>query len=289
MKDYLSLVLIRSRKASVVLTLLCFSVFTYALPEPMPVVEDHVSIGVGAAYNSSPYVGYNGFATPMPFFDIRYGNFFAKNNHDEPVIGFELFRHKRIMLAVAATRGRTFLDVDEINEKSDVLYLALEDRKQAAEAGLIFHFYSRVGLFEATAFHDISSAYGGTRSSMSISRPFPDTGNWSIVPRFFIKHYSEKFNNYYYGVSVEDNNNAEPAVILTGHTLADYIRDTRPAYEADTSGHVGIDLDIKYNFSESLSAVGYIAIEKFSGSVETSPLIEDKELVTTSLGLQYNF
>jgi len=289
MKDYFGLVLIRSRKIIVVLSLLCFSVFTYALPAPMPVVEDHFSIGAGAAYNSSPFLGYNGFATPMPFFDIRYGNFFAKNNHDEPVIGFELFRHKRIMLAVAATRGRTFLDLDEINKKNEILYLGLEDRDQAVEAGLIFHFYSRVGLFEATAFHDMTSTYGGTRSSLSISRPFPETGNWEIVPRFFIKHYSEKFNNYYYGVTVEDNNNAEDDVIASGSTLADYIRITRPAYDAGNSGHVGVDLDIKYNFTESLSAVGYIAIEKFSGSVETSPLIEDKELVTTSLGLQYNF
>ena len=289
MKDYFGLVLIRSRKIIVVLSLLCFSVFTYALPAPMPVVEDHFSIGAGAAYNSSPFEGYNGFATPMPFFDIRYGNFFAKNNHDEPVVGFELFRHKRIMLAAAATRGRTFLDLDEINSNKDFLYYGMEDRDQALEAGLIFHFYSRVGLFEATAFHDISSAYGGTRSSLSISRPFPETGNWEIVPRFFIKYYSEKFNDYYYGVTEAENDAAVIIHEANGLDGDDYRDRIRPRYEAGNSGHVGVDLDIKYNFTESLTAVVYIAIEKFSGSVETSSLIEDKELVTTSLGLQYNF
>jgi len=289
MKDYLNLVLIRSRKVIVVLSLLCFSALTYALPVPMPVVEDHVSIGVGGAYNSSAFEGYNGFALPMPFFDIRYGNLFAKNNHDEPVIGFELFRHKRIMLATAVTRGRTFLDLDEINTNKDFLYYALEDRDQALEAGLIFHFYSRVGLFEATAFHDIASTYGGTRSSLSISRDFTDTGNWTIVPRFFIKHYSDKFNNYYYGVTEAENDAAVVIHEANGFSGADYRNTIRPAYEAGTSGHVGVDLDLKYNFTESLVGVGYIAIEKFSGSVETSPLVEDKELITTSLGLQYNF
>ena len=285
MKDYLNLSVIRSG-ISVALLSLCWTSITFA--EPIPTVEDHFSIGAGAVHNTAPYEGYNGFTTPMPFFDIQYGRFFANNQHDEPVIGWELFRHKRVIFALAATKGRIFLDTDEINDDRKNLYLGLEDRDEAIEVGIIAQFYSRVGLVEGTVYHDVISAYGGTRSSLSLSRPFPETGNWVITPRVFIKHYSEKFNNYYYGVSKDDTKKGVALANAIGISEADY-KKIRPSYTPGNSGHFGVDLSLEYNFSENIVGVGYIGIEKFSGEMETSPLIEDKELITSSLGLRYTF
>jgi outer membrane scaffolding protein for murein synthesis (MipA/OmpV family) len=257
--------------------------------EPRPTYEDHFSFGPGFTYNSAPFEGQNGYATPLPVFSFRWGHFFGYNQHDEPTIGWELFQHKRIMLAIAATSGRTFLDISDINDDRDFMYWGLEDRDKAYEMGLIFRYFSRVGLFEAKAFHDMVSAYSGTRSSISMSRPFPETGNWSIVPRLYIKHYSEKFNKYYYGITQAETDTATEIAGNNGLNTTFYELVTRPAYFPGNSAHYGVDLQVEYNFSEQLKATGYIGIEKFSGVIETSPLIEDKELVTTSLGLRYGF
>lgn len=257
--------------------------------EPRPTYEDHFSFGPGVTYNSAPFEGLNGYATPLPVFSFRWGHLFGYNQHDEPTIGWELFQHKRIMLAIALTSGRTFLDVGDINDDRTFMYWGLEDRDKAYEMGLIFRYFSRVGLFEAKAFHDMVSAYSGTRSSLSMSRPFPDTGNWSIVPRVFIKHYSEKFNKYYYGITDAETEAADDIAITQGYSTGRYEIVTRPSYFPGNSAHYGVDLQIEYNFTEQIKATGYIGIEKFSGVIETSPLIEDKELVTTSFGLRYNF
>jgi outer membrane scaffolding protein for murein synthesis (MipA/OmpV family) len=264
------------------------------LQEPVPVYKDHLSIGPGLTFASAPYEGHDGSYSVLPTFSFQWGNLFGYNNHDEPLIGFELFRHKRIMFGLAATSGRTFLDLDNISKDKDFLYWGIdENRDRSYEAGFIFRFFSRVGLVEIKAFHDVISTYSGPRSSISWSRPFPDTGNWSIIPRMFIKHYGVKYNSYYYSVSEAENDAANPFLIAhdlgSEEKMLEYKTITRPQYEPGNSGHVGFDLTVEYSISEKLTATGYLAIEKFSGEIETSPLIEDKELILGNIGLRYNF
>ncbi len=260
--------------------------------EAVPVYEDHLSIGPGLSYGSAPYDGVDGYYTALPTFSFRWGNLFGYNNHDEPLVGFELFQHKRIMFGLAATSGRTQLNLDDVSADREFLYWGLEeDRERSYEAGFIFRFFSRVGLVEIKAFHDLVSTYSGPRSSISWSRPFPDTGNWSILPRLFIKHYGAKFNTYYYQVSEEESEAARDEVEANGkYRYIDYIKtDVRPQYTPGNSGHVGVDLTLEYHFSDSFKATGYLAVEKFSGEVETSPLVNDKELLLANIGLRYNF
>lgn len=255
--------------------------------EPAPEYPNHLSIGPGFQYNSAAYHGQDGYSEFFPVFSFRWGSLFGYNQHNEPTIGLNLFKHKRISLALAATRSRVFLDVSEINKEKDFLFWGIEDKDQAYEAGLIFKYFSRVGLLEIKAFHDVVDTYDGVRSSIAISRPFPDTGRWYIVPRMYIKHYSEKFNNYYYGVSEAEQEEGER--IALAQSRPNYGRDDRESYIAGNSGHWGIDIKFEYKFTESLLGTGYINIEKFSGPVETSPLTEDKELVLTALGIRYTF
>jgi len=259
------------------------------LAEAVPVPENHIRIGAAGVTNSAPYEGLDGYVTPMPSFDIRFGNFFMWSEHDEPVIGWDLFYHKRISFSFIATRGRTFLDVDDTADGKDFLYYGLEDKDQAIEAGVLFRFYSRVGLFEMWSVHDVTDVYDGVRSSISMSRPFAQTGQWEITPRVFVKHYSEKFNNYYYAITESET---KTGILMANEerlwTAAEYL-EQRNTYTPGTAGHFGVDVSIAYNFNEHIQGKLYVAIEKFSGEVETSPIIEDKELTTISVGLNYGF
>jgi len=247
---------------------------------------DIVSLGFGAIINSGPYSGQDSYVDPFPLINIEYGRFFLKGS----TIGYHFYNHKRVSLAIAGSYNREFLDVDDINDKNEKLFYGIQDRDPATEVGFIGRFYSRVGLVEGTFFKDVSDAHDGTRASLKISRPIPDTGKWTMVPSFYVNYYSEKFNNYYYGVSQEENDRGEQIAIDRSEISAGEFGDKiRPTYSTGNTGHVGFSLDMKYSFTQNLKGIGNIAIEKFAGEVETSPLTEDKQLVTAVVGFAYEF
>jgi outer membrane scaffolding protein for murein synthesis (MipA/OmpV family) len=175
------------------------------------------------------------------------------------------------------------------------LYYGIEDRDKATEAALIFHFYSKVGLVDITVVRDVSNTYDDFRSSISWSRPFPDTGNWTIVPRMYGRYYSIKYNDYYYGVSEKEMNNVElefgARVPVSGVDVSfeDYEDIWRPAYKAGNAGQFGVDLSIDYHFTENFKAQGYIGMEQLAGQVTSSPLINDADIWKVSLGIAADF
>lgn len=263
--------------------------------EPVPSRENRLLIGLGATHNSMNYLGLDSLTEAVPVFDIQLGPFFAYNHHDEPFIGLELFRHKRVMLALAATQGRQFLDVSESSKDMAWIYYGIKDRDKSTEAALIFHFYSRVGLLEIMSIRDVSNNYDGFRSYIGWSRPFPETGDWTITPRMFGKYYSEDYNDFYYGISETENDNGAKRVLNEGLVLGntpittDEFRRRRPEYKAGNSGHFGVDLTIKYRFTENLVAQGYIGMEKLAGQVTSSILVEDADIWTVNAALAYQF
>tara|TARA_R110001592_G_scaffold356571_1_gene658761 strand:+ start:15951 stop:16817 length:867 start_codon:yes stop_codon:yes gene_type:complete len=263
--------------------------------EPVPVRENILTIGAGVAHNSVPYSALDSSTQAVPLFDIQLGPLFAYNHHDEPVIGLELFRHKRVMLALAAIYGYQELDVSEASKDKTWLYYGIDDRDKATEMALIFEFYSKVGLVEILVARDVSNTYDDFRSSISWSRPFHETGNWTVTPRMYGRYYSIKYNDYYYGVSEEEMDAGIDLVVnqgalVEGRRLTEsQYKDLRPAYSASNGAHFGADLSIDYNFTESFKAQGYIGWEQLGGQVTSSVLVEDADIWRLSLGLVYTF
>ena len=265
--------------------------------EPVPERVNKLTIGAGFTHNSMPHTAVGSDTSAVPFFDIQLGPFFAYNKNDEPVIGLELFRHKRVMLALASIYGSHSLDVSDVSKDKEWVYLGIEDRDKATEVALIFHFYSKVGLIDITVARDVSDTYDDFRSSISWSRPFPETGNWTITPRMYGRYYSEGFNNYYYGVSEQAMVSAEQTyntegIIIGGNPVNnfdDYRFNYRPPYEAGNGGQFGFDLNIEYNFTEQFKALGYIGMEQLGGQVTSSVLVEDSDIWKASLGIAYTF
>jgi outer membrane scaffolding protein for murein synthesis (MipA/OmpV family) len=263
--------------------------------EPVPVRENKVLIGAGGTHNSMNYLGLDSLTVAVPVFDIQLGPFFAFNHHDEPFIGLELFRHKRVMLALAATQGRQFLDVSEASNDTKWIYFGIEDRDKSTEAALIFKFFSRVGLLEIMSIRDVSNNYDGFRSYIGWSRPFPETGQWTITPRMFGKYYSEDYNTFYYGISEADMTRGVDIINNEGLVLGgipvteEGFINRRPEYQAGNSGHFGVDLTVKYQFTENLFAQGYVGMEKLAGQVTSSTLVEDADIWTVNLALAFQF
>jgi outer membrane protein len=281
-----------------IICLTLFSLKSYSA-EPVPVRENKFSIGAGVAHNSVPYTAIDSSLQAVPLFDIQFGPLFAYNHHYEPVFGLELFRHKRVMLALAAIYGSQELDVSEADKDKTWLYYGIDDRDKATEVALIFEFYSKVGLVEILVARDVSNTYDDFRSSISWSRPFHETGNWTITPRMYGRYYSIKYNNYYYGISekeMADGVDIQSVQGVNGNIIREFsgagqtgYRDLRPAYEAGNGAHFGVDLNIDYSFTENFKAQGYIGLEQLGGQVTSSILVEDSDIWKLSLGLAYTF
>lgn len=284
-------------KNSLLIFTICLALVSFKShsAEPVPERINKLTIGAGFTHHSVPFTAADSTTDPVPLFDLQLGPLFAYNKNDEPVIGLELFRHKRVMLALAGVYGSHELDVSEVDKDKKWLYYGIEDREKATEVALIFHFYSKVGLVDIKVHRDVSNHYDDFRSSISWSRPFPETGKWSITPRMYGRYYSEGFNNYYYGISAKDMANAKAiygtpeAPTLPGTPFADYETNFRPSYESGNGGQFGIDLNIEYNFTDHFKALGYIGMEQLGGRVTSSMLVEDADIWKTSLGLAYTF
>ena len=277
-----------------------FSIKSFAA-EPVPEREDKFTIAAGVTHNSVPYTAADSITEAVPLFDIQYGPLFAYNKNDEPVFGVELFRHKRVMLALAAVYGSLYLDNADISKDKTWVYYGIKDRDKATEVALIFDFYSKVGLVEIMVARDVSNTYDDFRSSISWSRPFPDTGKWTITPRMYGKYYSIKYNDFYYGVSAAEMDagvdiavdqgrgiNGTPISENTANGNLGY-RQLRPAYEAGNAGQFGVDISIDYNFTEHFKVQGYLGLEQLAGQVTSSVLVEDADIIKASLGIAYTF
>lgn len=294
MKGYKLRMLPKNNSLTLLICLTLITFNTYSA-EPVPERINKFTIGAGFTHNSMPFTAADSLTTEVPLFDMQLGPLFAYNKNDEPVIGFELFRHKRVMLALAGVYGSHALDVSEVDKNKQWVYYGIEDRDRATEVALIFHFYSKVGLVDIKVHRDVSNTYDDFRSSISWSRPFPETGNWTITPRMYGRYYSEGFNNYYYGISDKDMANAEAiyntpeAPAPNGRSFTEYKTIYRPTYRSGNGGQFGIDLNIEYRFTEHFKALGYIGMEQLGGRVTSSMLVEDADIWKTSLGLAYTF
>lgn len=256
-----------------------------------PWPEDHLSIGAGMGMNSMIYIGVDPVQYEVPMVDARWGALFIEGTR----AGYEFLRIERVSLSIAGMWDRTELDVDDVNSANQDLYLGIEDKKPTAQVGLIGHYHSPVGLVEASYFHDVTANHDSSWTNLKISRPIPETGSWFINPGLFIKTYAEKYNRYYYSVTQEENikgaqlyydTDGEP---VSDELMADYERNFRPRYKPGNSGHYGIDLEVDYHFTSFLSIQSYWSIEKLTGEVETSPLVEDKEIYVAEIGLVFSF
>ncbi len=249
--------------------------------------EDAQLVGLGVEYDSAIYQGQDGYTSPYPLLDLNYGDFFVDNN----VAGWTAYRWNNISVAIVATQGQTFLDVNDINAQSQELFAGIENRDKAFEAGFIYTYNAPVGIVTWEYFKDVSDTYGGMRNTLRLSRPSGNPMRLSVTPSIYVNYYSSAFNDYYYGISAEDNARGRALVNLDLPKDAQYSQDDydayRPLFEGQNSGHVGADIWFRKPYSEKLIGVAYFSAEQILGEQYNSSLVEDKKRFIFRLGLQY--
>jgi outer membrane scaffolding protein for murein synthesis (MipA/OmpV family) len=243
--------------------------------------EEAQLIGLGAEYNSAIYQGQDGYTSPYPLINLSYGDFFI----DDYVAGWTPFRWNNISVSLVVTQGQNYLDVEDISPQSQELFAGIENRDKAFEAGFIYEYNSPVGIVTWEYFKGVSSDYGGMRNTLRLSRPTGNPMRLTVTPSIYVNYYSTAFNDYYYGISPEENARGRE-LVAPGLTQEEYDA-YRPLFEGQNSGHVGLDVWFKKPYTENLIGVAYLSWEQILGPQNNSSLVEDTERYIFRLGLQY--
>ena len=261
--------------------LLCFLSFTVI---PSALAEQRNSFGIGATYHSGIYYGQDGYVEPYPLIDAEFGDFFIKDK----VIGWTGYRGENIEVALIASQNDFYLDVDEISEDSQEIYVGIENRDKAVEAGFLYTYFSPVGDITWEYYKDFSDAHGGMHNTLRLARPSGNPNRISFTPSIFVHYYSSAFNDYYYGVSGADNDRGLAIVQQTRPDIDEVeFAAFRPVFEGANSGHLGVDIWIKKAYTPNLIGVAYAAWEEVLGEVNNSSLVEDTARYTFRLGVEY--
>ncbi len=254
------------------------------LTTPLAYAEQSNSFGVGASYESGVYYGQDGYVEPYPMIDAEFGDFFIDNK----VVGWTGYKRENIEVALIVSQNDHFLDVNDINEESQHIFVGIENRDRAVEAGFLYTYFSPVGDISWEYYKDVSNTHGGMHNIVRLARPSGNPNLVTITPSIFVHYFSSAFNDYYYGIDAAENAQGLAIVQQTRPDIdAVEFEEFRPAFKGENSGHLGIDIWIKKAYTPNLIGVAYAAWEEVLGEVNNSSLVEDDARYTFRLGIEY--
>lgn len=118
--------------------------------------------------------------------------------------------------------------------------------------------------------NDISGAHGGWLLNTYLSH-IRVWRNWEFRSVAGINFYSEKFTQYYYGITVEETTSE------------------RPLYKPSNGYSVLIEFHAEYPITENWVFMGGVLSTKFSSSIDDSPIISQSYQHKAKVGVRYVF
>lgn len=249
-------------------TILLLSTFLFS-QEKAPITtlqtKQKVLIGAGPYVQSQPYDGADALLLPTPviFFDnklfyvrwTRVGLYFMGHSGDDFSWGASLNAQPRPFGYKA--------------EDSTVL-AGMDERKNSWEAGLSLAAEYKTVFAELLVLHDILDASNGYMVRAELGNSFKYE-KWGFYPSFLAIYRSDKFNDYYYGVTQEEST------------------PTRPFYRADGGMDYAAQTFIKYNFTNSWSTLINLRADLLSQEASNSPIVSSSQMYSGMVSLIYTF
>jgi outer membrane protein len=234
---------------------------TLATPAMAQDSQPQFSLGLGATYNDSPYLGYDDDVKAIPLINYRNGDFHIRGTE----LGYRVYQGTGQLELIGNLNTMEF-DADESTDLS-----LLDDRDMAFEMGVRY----RLDNFSVTALVDVSDTHEGER--VNVNYAFPLSGNSKksgIVPAVGLDWQSDSYNDYYYGVSSVES-------ARTGGSIA--------AYDSGSSINPYFKVDAYYEIAPQWQAVANFRYTWLDDEISDSSMIEDDEDARISFGVKYHF
>jgi len=240
------------------LFLLCLSLFAQQ--------KNSVTVGLGPYIQSQPYQDVKDIVVPSPviFFDngllymrwSRGGIYFLGEKKEDYAWGFSL---------TAQPRPFGY-------KPSDAPFLeGMKERKTTIEGGLAFSAsYHKKKYIEIMLLTDILDRYDSWLARVEIGDEY-SIGNFTLYPSIVMMYQSQKFLDYYYGVT---RNEATPQ---------------RSYYEATDGYEIGAPTYIHYPLYKNYSLLINIRYDMIPKTAQNSPLVDKNYIYSGLFSVIYKF
>lgn len=146
----------------------------FALPFMASATASELSIGAGAAYNESPYRGYNENTKAIPLISYEGDTFYVR----QTTLGFILSQSEKNELSLTASWMPLEFDP---TDNDDYAMQQLDKRDSTAMAGVAWYHHERWGTVKASAAADVLDNSNGWVGELSVFHKM-QIGRLSLTP-----------------------------------------------------------------------------------------------------------
>ncbi len=228
--------------------------------------ELSASIELGGGHSNNLYkMSSDKKASFLPSVDLRAGDFYLSGTE----LGYQ-FGVSNLFLSTYFE----FLDGYSIAGKDMKSgYKSLQKRKNQTVGGArisMLNKLSSIGELQTSLF--LQGGRRGSSSGLGVSLVFPITEKLSLSTGVSYTFYSKKYTDYYFGIHEKD---------LGG--------ELKKTYSPKSSSSYGAQLRLEYQVTEPFSIFAFFGAERYSKEITSSPIVENKVITSTGLGLRYTF
>lgn len=228
---------------------------------PLLAKDGSLTAGLGVSISDSPIKGIESNSGIFPQITYQNGNFFV----DTSLIGYSVYSNEVLTCTLLGNLHLPEYDVE------DSTYLkGIDEKDVAVEVGGALTLTTLAGDVGFAVLSDVSNNHKGQLVNVKFSLPM-GTDNWKIEPIAGVRWQSNNMTNYYYGVKRKE------------------MKEDRPAYSADSTFIPYLGLNGAVKLSESFFLQASVQYEKLGSGISDSPLIEEDNVFSGSISLNYIF
>ncbi|MGF1756438.1 MipA/OmpV family protein [Photobacterium sagamiensis] len=157
------------------------------------------------------------------------------------------------------------------SDSNDADIKMLDERKSGVLGGVTFQVNNIMGTFEGTIGSDIANNHNGIYAEAVWKKPF-HFGLYGLTPELGYAFNSDRLNNHLYGVS-----DTEAA------------RTRFDAFDAGWSGRFFVGISSYTYLARNVRLVGSIRYNKLDSELAVSPIIDNDDSISGTLGVSYVF
>lgn len=227
------------------------------------------SIGIGYGVTNEIYKSdENDYI--LPLLNLEYDNFFLTSATESSIrIGYNVYKDDFYTLALYVKPFGGY-EIDSSDMKSG--YKSIDDRDHQVMGGIGFRAYT--GFYEIELGGALEYGKEGGSASIGLSRPYVITPKLMLIPSVNFTYYDSDYVDYYFGVdSGEARRNPKIGRIYNGDSACAY----------------GVNLSAVYEFTDSISVLGSMGVNKLSNEISDSPIVENDIIYYVGTGIVYTF
>lgn len=238
--------------------LICLCITSFAAPA----AAADVSVGLGAAWQSSPYKGHDDTILPAPLIHIEGDRLYLRG----PDAGIHILKNEAHEFSLGASLSGLSFDSDKTDDRG---LKKLNNRHSTLNAYLQYALQSDYGRAGLRVTHDVLG--NSQAASAEAFYKYPLTlGPVYVSPGVGLRWDSAKQLGYYYGIS-------------PGEARKSGLDKYSP--DAGVSPFLSLESDWKLADSWSLTAAGSVLF--LSREITDSPMVDDSQIFNMTIGVKY--